>query len=122
LPMPLRPGELGIEITLGGGSGDRHNAYERKPLVGGNGRVAHDDAWSGAARFVSEHWVQGGKNDRTAGKCHSLSSIQPSPGTHRTGFPAVLSTRDSASSCGRLRAQSAKPGLDAARRSASAAF
>ena len=46
---------------------------------------------------------------RSAVKRHSLASIQPSPGTQRTGLPALRSMRSAACSSGRPRAHSSKP-------------
>src|ERR1019366_4290932 len=43
------------------------------------------------------------------GRAHSRPSTQPSPETHRTGLPALLSTSDSVSSSGKLRVHASSP-------------
>src|ERR1039458_10054402 len=44
-----------------------------------------------------------------AAELHLSSSTQPSPETHRTGLPALLSTSASVSSSGKLRVHASSP-------------
>ena len=87
--------ELRIQKSITRGARDRHYANEWKPGGADDVRVAHDDARSRAALFVSDRRIEFDDDHGAATKPHARSSTQPSPGTHRTGLPALLSTNAS---------------------------
>ena len=97
-----------IQKALAPSAGDRHYSNEWKALVEDNFWIAHDDAGSDATLFVSESGIEF-DDYAVAAKPHAPTSSQPSPGTHRMGVPAELSTSVSASSSGRLRNQFSRP-------------
>jgi hypothetical protein len=98
-------GERGIKKTLASGAGDGHDADQREALVGDHLRITHDDAGPYAALFVAERGIE--FDDYYGATFHVLA--QPTPGVHSTACPADGSSRDSASSWGRVRSQSASP-------------
>src|ERR1022692_1903889 len=98
-----------IKESLAGSPGHRHHAHEPEALVADHVRIAHYDAWPHALLFVAGGGVKSYNDNRTAAERHLRPSTQPSPGTHRTGLPAPLSTSASASSSGRPRVHSSNP-------------
>src|ERR1019366_1715801 len=95
----------------------RHHAHEPKALVADDIRIARYDAGPDAMLFVADCGVEFHHDNCTAAEPHSPPSTQPSPGSHRTGLPALLSTSASVSSSGRPRAHSSSPCVRRDRRS-----
>src|ERR1039457_594737 len=87
----------------------RHYAHERKALVADDIRIAHYDAGPHAMLLMANCGVEFHHDDGTADDHRLRPSTQPSPGTHRTGLPALLSTSASVSSAGNLRVHSSNP-------------
>src|SRR5207247_1672920 len=78
-------------------------------LVADDVRIADDNAGSDATLFVSDRGIELYHDHRAAAEIHARSSTQPSPGTHRTALPTLLSTSASASSSGNPRDHSSRP-------------
>src|ERR1019366_5237255 len=69
----------------------RHHAHERKTLVADDVRIAHHNAGPHTMLFVTQCGVEFHYDNSAAAELHSRPSTQPSPETHRTGLPALLS-------------------------------
>src|SRR6266852_6052689 len=87
----------------------RHYADERKALVADDVRIAHHDAGPYTMLLVTQCGVEFQHNNCAAAELHSRPSTHPSPGTHRTGLPALLSRSASVSSSGKPRIHSSRP-------------
>src|ERR1017187_3367839 len=98
-----------IEESLARSPRDRYHAQERKALVANDIWIAHHNAGPHAMLFVTERGVELHYDNRAAEELHSRSSTQPSPGTHRTALPTLLSTSASVSSSGKLRVHASSP-------------
>src|ERR1035437_7879083 len=87
----------------------RHHAHERKALVADDVRIAHHDAGPHPMLFATDRGVEFHHDNCAAADLHSRPSTQPSPGTHRTGLPARLSTSASVSFPAKPRPHSSSP-------------
>src|ERR1035441_7337881 len=98
-----------IEESLARSPRDRYHEQERKALVADDIRIAHHNARPHTMLFVTECGVEFHYHNRAAAELHSRPSTHPSPGTHRTALPALLSTSASRSSSGKLRVHASSP-------------
>jgi hypothetical protein len=94
--------ERWIEKTVTGCARDGHYTDEREPLIARDLRITNNHTWPNTTLLVSHRWIKFNDDYGTPAELHARSSTQPSPGTHRTDVPALLSRSDSASSAGRL--------------------
>src|ERR1700693_3187279 len=105
----LAGAELRIQKSFARSGRDRQYANEGKVLIAYDVWVTHDDAGSHATLFVSDRGIEFDHDNRSATEPHFRSSTQPSPGTHRTALPALMSTSASAFSSGSPRDHSSRP-------------
>jgi len=93
LARPLWPGaRVRIKQSLARSPSYRHYAHERKALAADDVRIAHHDAGPHTVLFVTQCGVELHHDNCAAAELHSRPSTQPSPETHRTGLPVLLST------------------------------
>ena len=98
-----------IKESLARSPGHRDHAHERETLVAYDIRIADYDAGPCTALFAADCGIEIHHDKRAAADLHARPATQPSPGTHRTGLPALLSTSASVSSSGKPRVHSSSP-------------
>jgi len=87
--------ESGVKCTLASGASERNNSQHRESLIFGDNWIGHHHARSRPPLLVANRGTQ--RNEDDGSSFHSVSSLQPSSGVHRTGLPAEESTRSSSS-------------------------
>src|SRR5579883_484654 len=66
--------ERGVQDPFAARTGNRDDAYQRKPLAADHRRVAHDDAWPDAALFMPSGWIEVHQDHCAPLRSHSLST------------------------------------------------